>query len=284
MVSRNVNVSVVHLVWLPFGIDLFRKFIASYKKHPAGYEHKLVFLFNGVQNEEELIPYQQFASEQELQYESFHLQKGWDLEAYRWVASKLDTKYILFLNSYSQFRGENWLAYFLKAAELPGVGIVGATGTYHSIFSMIRYETKLKWESGKGFNENFGKYKLLIKNFFLYRLWFASFPNPHIRSNGFVIERNVFLSLTFISIRKKYDAYRLESGRIGFTRQILRKGMKPVIVDKNGNTYELEKWKDSNTFWISDQANLLISDNQTAKYLEAGSQQKKFFTFIAWGL
>ena len=283
MASRNINVAVVHLVWLPLGIDPFKDFIDSYKQFNSGCGHQLVLVFNGVNDEQMLIPYLEFTRQKGVIYESFCQKKGSDLEVYRWVASQIASKYILYLNSYSRFLSDNWLAHFMKAAERPNSGIVGATGTYHSIFSMIIYETKKNKQNRLSFTHRFRRYKLIIKNIFLYRFWFAPFPNPHIRTNGFLIERELFLNLTFISIKKKYDAYRLESGRNGFTRQIMRKGLKPLVVDKNGEVYEIEKWKESSTFWIGSQENLLISDNQTRKYWEADSQQKKFFTFMAWG-
>lgn len=283
VVPRSQSISVVHLVWLPFGLDLFKGFVESYQRYGSGTEHELVFLFNGVDNEDQLASYHELAAFYRLTYKSFNLQKGWDLEAYRWVASKVETDYILFLNSYCRFTSENWLLYFIRAASLPGVGIVGATGSYQSIFTMIQYELKGKGKRGKTFKENFRKLKLFLKNSFLYRLWFAPFPNPHIRTGEFFINRRLFLELSFIPIKKKYDAYRLESGRIGFTQQILKKGLKPVIVDRNGSIYEVGQWKESNTFWISDQANLLISDNQTRKYMVADSHQKNFYTFMAWG-
>jgi len=277
------SVTVVHLVWLPSGIDVFKEFIESYKQYHGGYEHNLVLLFNGVKAVEELVQYREFAQMKNVVYKSFHQKKGWDLEVYRWVASQIESKYVLFLNSYSRFLNDNWLAHFMNAAAHPNVGIVGATGTYHSIYSMIRYETRKNNQSRISFKDKFRRYKLIIKNIFLYRFWFAPFPNPHIRTNGFLIERELFLNLTFISIKKKYDAYRMESGRNGFTQQIIKKGLKPLVVDKNGEIYEIEKWKKSCTFWIGSQVNLLISDNQTRKYLEADHQQKKFFTFMAWG-
>jgi hypothetical protein len=176
MSIKQISVSVVHLVWLPFGIDLFNRFVQSYKKYQSGYEHELVFLFNGVQEENDTKPYHELANREGLHYKSFSRQRGWDLESYKWAASQLNTEYILFLNSYSEFMNNNWLMHFMKAIQLPGVGIVGATASYHSIFSMIRYETKLSWEWGKNLNENFRKYKLLIKNLFLYRTWFSPFP------------------------------------------------------------------------------------------------------------
>lgn len=281
--TKDYSITVVHLVWMPFGTGLFKQFVASYKGHDHGYEHKLVFLFNGVQRPEDTAPYHQIAREEGLVYKSFNKKDGWDLEVYKWITPEIDTPYILFLNSYSIILSDNWLRHLMEATRLPDSGIVGATGSWHSLFSMIRYETRLAWERNKTLVENFRKYKLLIKNFFLYRLWFPSFPNPHIRTNAFVISKELFVGLHLGPIKKKYDAYRWESGRNGFTRQIMKKGLRPLVVDKNGRIYDVQRWKESNTFWIDEQANLLISDNQTRKFLESDEEQRKFFTLMAWG-
>ena len=41
------NIAVFHIVWQPFGLEVFRKFLASYRAHPAGQAHELVLLFKG---------------------------------------------------------------------------------------------------------------------------------------------------------------------------------------------------------------------------------------------
>jgi hypothetical protein len=41
-------IAVVHLVWGPFGPAQLRQFLVSYRQYPAGVEHRLVVLFNGV--------------------------------------------------------------------------------------------------------------------------------------------------------------------------------------------------------------------------------------------
>ena len=39
---------------------------------------------------------------------------------------------------------------------------------------------------------------------------FGRYPNPHIRTNAFMIERDRFLSLTFPLFKKKSDVYKFE--------------------------------------------------------------------------
>src|SRR6185312_166977 len=89
---------------------------------------------------------------------------------------------------------------------------------------------------------------------------YGRFPNPHIRTNAFMIERKQFLSLKFPAFVSKQDVYRFESGRRSLTRQILARGQKPVVVGRNGMMYEISEWRSSSTFWTGEQDNLIIAD------------------------
>ena len=92
---------------------------------------------------------------------------------------------------------------------------------------------------------------------------FPSFPNPHIRSNGFAIRRRRLLKLDLAVIRSKEDANLFESGRNGLTAQIRLAGLKALVVGRDGVGYEIPDWSRSGTFRLGDQSNLLIEDNQT---------------------
>jgi hypothetical protein len=281
--SQESKVAVVHLIWLPYGIDLFASFIASYKEFDGGYPHSLVLLFNGVKTDTDTVAYRKLADQHGLSYVAFSMEHGSDLDAYFWVAPQLDSDYLLFLNTYSEVLSPNWIAHYLNAAGQQGVGVVSATGSYYSLFSMAKYVHPLRWSPSKSFNFNIRKYKYLLKNFFLYRFYFPPFPNPHVRTNGFFIRRDLFLSLRLNRIRKKYDAYRFESGWNSLTRQLMKKGLRPVIIDRFGKVYEIEQWYESCTFWTDEQKNLLISDNQTRKFMEAGPKERELLIAIAWG-
>ena len=84
-------------------------------------------------------------------------------------------------------------------------------------------------------------------------------------------------------IRSKMDAYKCESGRLSITRQIMNLNKTVLVIGKNGKAYKKEDWWKSNTFWRSNQENLLISDNQTRAYRDSDLAQKMRFSFSAWG-
>ena len=113
-------------------------------------------------------------------------------------------------------------------------------------------------------------------------LSFPYFPNPHVRTNGFMIRHETMMSLHPRVTRTKSQAYRFESGKNGMTRQILRMGLTACVVGRNGVIYEMDDWKDSETFWIAQQANLLISDNQTRRYEVADARGRRVYSWFAW--
>jgi hypothetical protein len=281
--KKYATVAVIHLIWLPYGIDLFESFITSYKKYSAGYDHTLILLFNGVQNEKDMVPYHEYAEEQRISYISYYKNSGFDITVYFWVAAQVRTDYFLFLNSYSKLLENNWLIKYVQAIKGKNVGVVSATGSYNSLYTQILLENSWKWENRKKLLENYRKYKLLIKTHLVYRFYFEKFPNPHVRTNAFIIERDIFLSIKTRNIINKHRAYLFESGIRSMSRQLEKQKLDIFIMDKNGNLYGKKEWPQSNIFWRGEQENLLVSDNQTEKYNIANPDEKKIYTFLAWG-
>ena len=105
-------------------------------------------------------------------------------------------------------------------------------------------------------NRSLRRYLLAPFNYLHCYVEFGRYPNPHIRTNAFMIERDRFLSLTFPLFKKKSDVYKFESGRRSMTKQISAQGLKPIVVDRTGKTYDITEWKASSTFWTNDQVNL----------------------------
>ena len=60
--------------------------------------------------------------------------------------------------------------------------------------------------------------------------------------------------------------------------------MNAVIIDKHGDIFEPNDWVKAKTFWICNQENLLIQDNQTQKYQNGSEDLKKQLTYWAWGM
>ncbi len=111
---------------------------------------------------------------------------------------------------------------------------------------------------------------------------FGRHPNPHIRTNAFMIRRDLLLSLRAATFRRKIHAYKFESGRHSMTKQIIARGLRPLVVDRSGKVYEISEWKSSSTFWIDLQANLLVADNQTSNYAAGSLQRRRVLKDHAW--
>lgn len=276
------RIAVVHLVWLPFGLERFQAFIKSYKLFKADTPHDLIFLFNGVIQQEDITSYLVYSKNENIKFHHFTLKKGQDLEAYYWISRKLSHDYILFLNSYSTILAPGWLLKYVQHID-DRTGVVSATGNYISYYSSVFHKNGISWNSDKTFIENIKKYKLLLKAFFYWQFIFPPFPNPHIRTNAFFMKRDLFLALDFNKPKTKLNAYQFESGKYSLSRQLVKKGLKILIVDKYGRVYTINEWKTSNVFWQGNQENLLIGDNQTAAYDEANDLEKKRLTTLAWG-
>ena len=275
--------AVVFLMWLPYGIEYLERFANSYLSYAAGYKHKLVILFNGTALVNNYQPFLQLARERFTDFEIMELDKGQDIDAYFFAASKLSEEYILFLNTFSEFRNANWLRFYHDNFQ-NDVGVVGATGSYQSLLTTTLKENTWRWQKRKGLKQNIRKYKLLLKTNITRRFLLHPFPNPHIRTNAFMVERSQFSKIKHPKMKTKFDAYLFENGRQSLTNQLIRAGKRPLVIDKNGKGYDISHWKESRTFWIAEQENLLISDNQTALYHNADSSYRKILSNNAWGI
>jgi len=271
-------------MWLPYGIGHFNSFIGSYIQYPAGEDHQLVICFNGLENDDQLTEYLQVLKKHDITASILKMRGGQDIEAYQFAARNVDTEYLVFFNTFSILQTEHWLEKYFKVITDPSVGLVSATASYQSNYSTVFQTHPFKWETEKGFSYNFKKYKLFLKTFFYWRFLFKPYPNPHVRTTGFMVRREEFLGINTGKINNKFKAYQFESGRKGMTNYYLKKGLKVLVMDKYGKTYRLDEFKNSGTFWIGEQENLLVSDNQTRIYRDADKDYRKLLTKLAWGI
>ena len=246
------EVCVVHLVWAPLGPEPVERFAASYRAHPPGLPHRLVVLLNGFDGASpDLRAFDGIAHETVRVPEP-----TLDLPAYAYAARVLDASHLCFVNSHSEVLADGWLAALHGALEEPGVGLAGATGSYetpHSINPLRR------------------------------RRW-PRFPNPHIRTNGFIVARDLFRDLRWPDVKTKVRAWELESGHAGMTAQIRARGLKAVVVDRDGGVHEPEAWPFSATFRAGEQAKLLIADNRTRDWQNADAATRAKLSKLAWGV
>jgi hypothetical protein len=281
--TERPGIAVVYLMWIPYGMSYFRAFAGSYERFSSGVDHQLYIVFNGVDNDAVPEAYIRLLHEKNITFKDLRMSSGQDIDAYFYAARQIDSEYILFLNTYSTFNSSDWLLKYYNGFSVPGTAAVGATASFQSHRSTVYALNDWKWNTSKTLRVNFDKYKLLVKAFFYWSLLFKPFPNPHLRTNAFMVRRNLFLGLIQPRLRTKFDAYVFESGRKGMTNQLLRRRHLIQVVDKYGTLYPLGKAKESHTFWIGQQEGLLIADNQTRMYDQADQLEKTKLTRLAWG-
>jgi hypothetical protein len=247
-------VCVVHLVWAPLGVAALQRFVGSYRAHDAGMEHRLVLLFKGFADPTQTAAHVDALDG--LAHEALHYSRPtFDLPAYAAAADALDASQLCFLNSESTVLADGWLAAMHDRLLEPGVGAVGATGSY---------------ETPRSINP-------------LRRRRWVAFPNPHLRTNAFMLSRELMRTARVAEVRSKSRAWELESGRDGLTRQIWGHGLRTLVVGRNGEGYEPECWHESATFRSGDQANLLVADNRTRQWQEADPDLRAKLSRMAWG-
>jgi hypothetical protein len=248
------EVAVVHLVWEPVGPAALRRFADSYRAHPAGAEHRLVIVFKGFGAAGPGTDHR--AALAGIEHETLRYDEPTlDLPTYAWCADALDAAHLCFLNSESVLLGDGWLAALLEHLSAPGVGAVGATGSF---------------ERPRSINP-------------LKRRRWPSFPNPHLRTNAFALPRALMRELRWPAVRTKAAAWELESGRDGFTRQVWGRGLRTLVVGRDGRGYPPEAWPHSATFRSGGQANLLVADNRTRQWEEADPAERARLSRMAWG-
>jgi len=248
------DVCVVHLVWAPLGAEPLRRFAASYRAHPAGLDHRLVLLFKGFGDDGPTAAHREAAAALDHAPMTYD-RPTFDLPAYAAAAADLDAAHVCFLNSESVLVADGWLAALHDALRDPAVGAVGATGSY---------------ESPRSINP-------------LRRRRWPRFPNPHLRTNAFMLARELMVELRWPEVRTKSRAWELESGRAGLTRQVWARGRRTLVVGRDGTAYPPPEWPRSATFRSGGQANLLVADNRTRQWEQADPELRARLTHLAWG-
>lgn len=274
------DLCVAHLVRASNGVEPFRRFLDSYRRHPAGAPHDLLIIFKGFADEPATAPFRAVLADT-----PFHAievpDEGFDIGPYRQAALQFDYRYFCFLNSFSTILAEGWLAKLRAAAALPGFGIAGATGSWGSHYTshVTAWWRERSWRRNpKPFSTN----SRHVWSSLILRWKYRPFPNAHVRTNAFLIEREVFLGIKCSDIRQKDQAYEFESGRGGLSEQVRRCGRTAVVVGRDGQIFKKEAWPLSRTFWSADQENLLISDNQTRHYETGNDAVRRDLRKHAW--
>jgi hypothetical protein len=277
------EIGLAHLVRAQNGLTPFQTFLASYRAHEGGAAHDLIIIFKGFAAQADAAPYRaQLAG---LSYrELFVPDEGFDIGPYFTAARQFDHQYFCFLNSFSVLLADDWLARLHEHMLRPGVGVVGATGSYESPYTyyLRQWRERRRHLTGRSrqrlADEYYGWLDLLRR-----RIHFHPFPNYHIRTNAFMLPRQVINRLKVGSLRRKEDVARFESGRRGLTRQVFAMNLAALVVGRDRRAYEPKEWCASRTFRNDDQSNLLVADNRTQQYAQANPASRRLLAEFAWG-
>lgn len=286
-----VKTCVVHLVWKPLGRKYLERFLASYQRFSGGHEHSLVVLLNGFEDEYELAPYHDLL--RGVEHQSILLPGACqDIAAYLEAARRCPCDILCFLNSYSELLDEAWLLKLHSHITRQGVGLAGASGSYESPASAPApkpaYVTggSPLWRARTNFyiaRHHPAQRRAWERERRRAQAQYEPFPNPHLRTNGWMIARDLLLGLEAGDLSTKEGALAFESGRASLTRQVLARGLQVLVVGRDGRGYEPKQWFQSRTFRSGEQENLLISDNRTQQFAQEDVQERAFLARLAWG-
>jgi hypothetical protein len=297
----------VHLVREANGVRALSEFADAYRKHPPGIEHELVFAMKGFSSPADASPY--LEEIEDLEFSTlFFSDRGYDLGVYLASAARLRRDRYCFVNSFARPKVDGWLAMLDAALGRPGVGQVGATGSWASHRSFWMYSLGLpsvyrglmppplvarkllmgieSEREGNGRRSVLEPVRARLRT--LIRLpetllGFEPFPNPFLRTNAFMISHASLTQLGMFVVRSKMDAYSIESGREGITSQLRRLGLTSLVVDRSGAVYSPDRWHLSRTLWQGEQEGLLVADNQTVLYSDSDAARRGLLSTFSWG-
>jgi len=294
------DLAVVHLVRKSNGIAPFQQFLNSYREHASGVSHELVILYKGFNPGD--TPAHDALLAGISHKRMFVPDRGFDINAYFETVEHLEYGHYCFLNSYSRILVADWLGKLHRWITTTGVGLVGATASYQSIASG-HFAHLEKMKAMPALQRARASARIIFSDsrpaaFLAQRAWyrilrlagvwkperdFPPFPNYHLRTNAFMGAREILRQVRVGQMRLKVSAYKFESGRDSLTNQIRRLGLRVLVVGRDGNGYDPERWHLSNTFWQGREENLLVGDNQTEFYLAADSATRALRSHYAWG-
>lgn len=285
------RIAVAHLVRYRNSNEALARFLKSYRQFDAGVEHDLIVIFKGFPGK----PSSRDACLELLQGIPHRIlevrEEGFDIQPYCDAARTFDYPYFCFLNSFSVLLAGGWLEKLYRAIRQDNVGLAGASGSYQS-FRPSSLASYVAQSRQVGIRSPVKRAIMALPfayhlNYLRGRLKYASdfnpFPNYHIRTNAFIVSREVMLQSAPLRIRTKLDAYKFESGKRGLTMRVLESGHRALIVCADGQTFNKEEWHLSDTFWQAGQQRLMVADNQTRRYADGTPEIKAMLSRYAWG-
>lgn len=259
--KKMTNVAVIYIFR---GADLNNveyliDFQKSMKKYKAGIEFQLIVAIKGCSIEQEILVKKTLNFLDPIYF--CCIDHNFDIGTYQEIVEQFKYENFIMMNSSSRPLADNWILEMLNAINNQSVGLVGTMGSLESL--------ALSKLNGTISNKD---------NFNL-------FPNPHIRTTGMIIKREIFNKVTKNRkiFRNKMDAYNFESGKNNLTKEILGLGFKVLVINSEFKLFEINDWKHSKTFRQFNQEKLLIKDKVSISFEKMSDNLKFIKTIQTWG-
>lgn len=239
------------VVYLARKVDSGRwmpRFLASLQAYSSGQSYDLIVILKGYREGEVPDYLRNFVAPGLKRVITMSFDDSrFSTEAFFSVAERFDHDFFLFFVSSARVLGPSWLKHMFAPLLDKNTQLVGASSGFESLDLDTPY------------------------------------PNPSIRTNGFVMRRADWLSLERGDLSVRYGGNLFEAGPNSMTKQVLRRGGKILLVDRDGKTYPPQAWRDSATFRLSRQEKLLIADKRTDEFELALPRKRRRLVALNWG-
>lgn len=166
------------------------------------------------------------------------------------------------LNSWSRPQHNGWLEKLVYASLEPGVGLVGATGSFESLASQRRFR-------------------------FIKRLLFPPYPNAHLRTNALCARSELLLKVWPAYFNSGLPGKAIEcfyeSGRRSISKRVMKLSENIQMVTADGRYFPWQWPSVPGRFRSGIQGAVLVADNQTDAYTFASRDQQHQMERAAWG-
>ena len=261
---------VVYLISAYDNRENLKQFINNYLKFDAGSKHELVICFKNFDKQDDIFKIGELKLINYTEFLDNNKFNDYDWGSYRRISKKYYDKIIFFMNCHCRPLVNNWLRHFKN--NYTEKTLLGPAGSYES---MVNSALKGKHSKSK------------IKSIF-YAISnlvdFPLFPNPHIRSNCFMISASNFLDLKlnkFYKYKKK-GTWINESGRMGMTNQLKRKKFNIYVINSDGNKFKENEWQKSDTYALNKQSKLIIEDKFSLIFKNKKDNERLNFQNSIW--
>lgn len=238
-------VCVIYVARYADGVACYKRFMESLEKQSLQ-SFGLFILYKGFPDIDTMIEWHRFCNHADTS-SCMICDKGYDLTAYRIGAETVSAPVLVLFNTSSELVASDAL---VKLTQYVSTGdAVGAFGSWESF--------QKKW---------------------WHRLFWPSFPNPHLRTNAFAIRRETFLRVWPKKCRTKIGCWMWESGYGGFTRRLKR----AFVATRFDDNLRWPAWSRSGFRHCNEL--LLVEDNQSRRYEKANDEAKQRLVKATWGL